>query len=55
MDGKEKIKKVKKRDGRVVPFDRQKIINAILKAMKSVKEGNLEKDPIRVAEKELKN
>jgi len=54
MDGKEKIKKVKKRDGRVVPFDRQKIINAILKAMKSVKEGNLEKDPIRVAEKGVK-
>lgn len=54
MDSKEKIKKVKKRDGRVVPFDRQKIINAILKAMKSVKEGNLEKDPIRVAEKGVK-
>ncbi|MBN2244978.1 MAG: ribonucleoside-triphosphate reductase [Candidatus Aminicenantes bacterium] len=50
----EKIKKVKKRDGRIVPFNRQKIINAISKAMRSVKEGNLEKDPVRVAEKGVK-
>ncbi|MFW6139950.1 MAG: ATP cone domain-containing protein [Acidobacteriota bacterium] len=50
----EKIKKVKKRDGRIVPFNRQKIISAISKAMKSVNEGDLEKDPIRVAEKGVK-
>ncbi|MFW6131806.1 MAG: ATP cone domain-containing protein, partial [Candidatus Aminicenantaceae bacterium] len=50
----EKIKKVKKRDGRIVPFDRQKIINAISKAMKSVKEGYLEKDPIGVAKEAIK-
>ena len=49
-----KIKKVKKRDGRIVPFNRQKIMNAISKAMKSVKEGNLEKDPTRVAERGVK-
>jgi ribonucleoside-triphosphate reductase len=54
MDTKEKIKKVKKRDGRIVPFDRQKIINAVSKAMKSVNEGDLEKDPIRVAKKGIK-
>ncbi|MGM0465006.1 MAG: ATP cone domain-containing protein [Acidobacteriota bacterium] len=54
MDSKEKIKKVKKRDGRIVPFNRQKITNAISKAMKSVKEGNLEKDPVRVANKAVK-
>jgi len=54
MDSKEKIKKVKKRDGRIVPFDRQKIINAISKAMKSVNEGNLKKDPVRVADKGVK-
>jgi ribonucleoside-triphosphate reductase (thioredoxin) len=54
MDSKEKIKKVRKRDGRIVPFDRQKIINAISKAMKSVNEGNLEKDPVRVADKGVK-
>ena len=50
----EKIKKVKKRNGRIVPFNRQKIVNAISKAMKSVKEGNLEKDPVRVAERGVK-
>jgi len=50
----EKIKKVKKRDGRIVPFNRQKIINAISKAMKSVKEGDLKKDPIRVADRGVK-
>jgi len=54
MNMERKVKKVKKRDGRIVPFDHQKIINAISKAMKSVKEGNLEKDPIRVAEKGIK-
>jgi len=54
MDSKEKIKKVKKRDSRIVPFDRQKIINAISKAMKSVNEGNLKKDPVRVADKGVK-
>lgn len=45
---KNKIKKVKteiseiiKRDGRIVPFDQGKIINAILAAMRAVKEGKL--------------
>jgi ribonucleoside-diphosphate reductase alpha chain len=32
---------VKKRDGRVVPFDRSKIVNAIYRAAKSVNEGDL--------------
>jgi len=54
MNMEKKIKKVKKRDGRIVPFNRQKIMNAISKAMKSVKEGNLEKDPTRVAERGVK-
>jgi len=45
------IKQVKKRDGRIVRFDQKKIINAITKAMASVKEGNLKKDPVRVTEK----
>ena len=33
---------VKKRDGRVVPFDKQKIIDAIMAAFRSVGDGNLE-------------
>ncbi|MEM4726423.1 MAG: ATP cone domain-containing protein, partial [Nitrososphaerales archaeon] len=32
---------VRKRDGRIVPFDRLKIANAIYKAAKSVNEGDL--------------
>ena len=32
---------VRKRDGRIVPFDRSKIVNAIYKAAKSVNEGDL--------------
>ncbi|MBN2198842.1 MAG: ribonucleoside-triphosphate reductase [Candidatus Aminicenantes bacterium] len=49
MNAEEKIKKVKKRDGRIVPFNRQKIVAAVFKAMKSVEEGDLKKDPVRVA------
>jgi len=54
MNNQEKIKEVKKRDGRIVPFNRQKIVNAISKAMLSVKEGNLDKDPVRVADKAVR-
>ena len=32
---------VRKRDGRIVPFDRSKIVNAIYRAAKSVNEGDL--------------
>ena len=32
---------VKKRDGRIVPFDRSKIVNAIYRAARSVNEGDL--------------
>ncbi|MFA5737148.1 MAG: ATP cone domain-containing protein [Candidatus Paceibacterota bacterium] len=34
-----KISKIKKRDGTIVLFDEKKITNAVLKAMKAVKEG----------------
>ncbi len=37
------VKDIKKRDGRVVPFDEKKILNAILKAMRSVGEVEEEK------------
>jgi ribonucleoside-diphosphate reductase alpha chain len=32
---------VRKRDGRIVPFDRSKIVNAIYRAMKAINEGDL--------------
>lgn len=35
------LSSVRKRDGRIVPFDRSKIVNAIYKAAKSVNEGDL--------------
>ena len=36
----QKIEKIKKRDGRIVPFDKKKIRMAVLKAMKAVGEGD---------------
>jgi ribonucleoside-triphosphate reductase (thioredoxin) len=49
-----KIKKVKKRDGRIVKFDQVKITNAIYKAMQVSQEGDLSKHPYRVSEKVVK-
>jgi hypothetical protein len=46
-----KIKKIKKRDGRIVKFDQTKIVNAIYKAMEASQEGDLSKHPYRVGEK----
>ncbi len=46
---KNKFTHVKKRDGRIVPFDQTRITNAIYRAMQASKEGDLEKDPIRVS------
>lgn len=43
------LKKVRKRDGTIVPFDQVRIVNATLKAMKASGEGS-EKDAERVAE-----
>lgn len=40
---------VKKRDGRTVTFDQTRITNAIRRAMEASKEGDWEKDPIRVS------
>jgi len=51
MSAKRKIRKVKKRDGRVVNFDLSKIANAISRAMEAAREGNLDKDPSRIAER----
>ncbi|MCL6555432.1 MAG: hypothetical protein K6T56_03610 [Burkholderiales bacterium] len=45
---------IRKRDGRIVPFDPQRIINAVRRAMEAAAEGDLEHDPPRVAEAVLK-
>ncbi|MEJ5210067.1 MAG: ATP cone domain-containing protein [Burkholderiales bacterium] len=44
----------RKRDGRVVPFDPQRIVNAVRRAMEAAGEGDLERDPQRVAEAVLR-
>lgn len=48
------LKEVRKRDGRVVPFDASRIVSAISRAMEAVGEGNLKNDPYRVAEAVVK-
>lgn len=40
---------VKKRDGRIVPFDQERITKAVFRAMKAEGEGDLTKDPLRVS------
>ncbi len=45
-----RINRVKKRDGRVVPFETQKIVNAIYKALKSAYQGSRD-DAERLASK----
>jgi ribonucleoside-triphosphate reductase (thioredoxin) len=44
-----KFTHVRKRDGRIVPFDQTRITNAIYRAMQASKEGDLEKDPLRIS------
>lgn len=52
------LKEVRKRDGRVVPFDASRVVRAISLAMEAVKErngeGDLKNDPIRVADSVVK-
>ena len=48
------FKSVRKRDGRVVPFDDERISGAVYRAMQAAGEGDLSKDPARVAERVLK-
>ncbi len=40
----------RKRDGRIVPFDQARIVNAVRHAMEACSEGNYEIDPQRVAD-----
>ncbi|WKZ20138.1 MAG: ATP cone domain-containing protein [Candidatus Jettenia sp. CY-1] len=44
-----KFTHIRKRDGRVVPFDQKRITNAVYRAMQASREGNLGKDPMRVS------
>jgi ribonucleoside-triphosphate reductase len=46
--------KVKKRGGRVVDFDQNRITNAVLRAMKAVGEGDITRDPLHVSEEVMK-
>lgn len=49
------IKSVRKRDGRVVPFDRARILSAVHRAMLATGEGEISRDPMRVADKVVRN
>src|SRR3989344_8240986 len=48
------LAQVKKRDGRIVPFDASRITRAVTLAMEAVKEGDLKNDPARVSESVVK-
>lgn len=48
--GKKSFSQVKKRNGRIVSFDQARIANAIRRAMEASKEGDWEKDPLRVSQ-----
>jgi ribonucleoside-diphosphate reductase alpha chain len=50
MAAKATFKQVQKRDGRIVEWDQSRIVSAIMKAMAAVGEGDLEKDPQRIAD-----
>ncbi|OHA06415.1 MAG: ribonucleoside-triphosphate reductase [Candidatus Sungbacteria bacterium RIFCSPLOWO2_01_FULL_47_10] len=54
MSPKTPFKQVKKRDGRIVPFDSGRIRNAVYRAMEATKEGNLTRDPERIRERVLR-
>lgn len=45
------IKEVRKRDGRMVSFDRNRITNAVYRAMLATGEGNRERDPLRISDR----
>lgn len=43
------FKSVRKRDGRIVPFDQDRITSAVYRAMQAAGEGDLTRDPARVS------
>src|SRR3989338_11528916 len=48
------FKSVRKRDGRIVPFDESRIQNAVYRAMQATGEGDLSRDPQRVEDRIVK-
>ncbi|MBI2035313.1 MAG: ribonucleoside-triphosphate reductase, partial [Candidatus Liptonbacteria bacterium] len=54
MMTKQKFASARKRDGRVVSFDRNKIFNAVYRAMQATHEGNLARDPNIVTDRVIK-
>src|ERR1700690_3368597 len=48
--GKAEFKEVRKRDGRIVPFDTARITNAVSRAMQVTREGNAKDDAEKVSE-----
>ncbi|RLF40279.1 MAG: ribonucleoside-triphosphate reductase [Thermoplasmata archaeon] len=48
------LKSVRKRDGRMVAFDQKRITKAIYRAMQHVGEGNLDKDPLRLSNRVIR-
>src|SRR3989344_1515542 len=49
------VKSVRKRDGRVVSFNRERITSAIHRAMLATGEGEISRDPIRVSDRVVRN
>ena len=45
------FKSVRKRDGRIVPFDQSRITSAVYRAMEASGEGELRRDPTRVSDR----
>lgn len=43
-----------KRDGRIVPFNKERIIEAVKKSMLTTQEGDINKDPQRIAEQAIR-
>jgi len=49
------VQSVRKRDGRVVPFDKNRIISAGFRAMRASGEGDPRRDPIHIADRVMKH
>ncbi len=45
---------VRKRDGRIVPFDQKRIVSAVFRAMRAIGEGDAARDSVHLAEKIIK-
>ncbi|MDP2676277.1 MAG: ATP cone domain-containing protein [bacterium] len=48
------VQSVRKRDGRVVSFDKNRIVNAVSRAMQASGEGDTRRDPLLIADRVIK-